>query len=43
MKIVYILIGIAVLVFIIAVIKLNTGRAKKRKVKYVPYKEKNKH
>lgn len=43
MKIVYILIGVAVLIFIIAVIKLNSGRARKRKVKYVPYKENKKH
>ena len=43
MKIVYILIGVAVLIFIIAVIKLNSGRARKRKVKYVPYKDNNKH
>lgn len=43
MKIVYILIGLAVLIFIIAVIKLNAGRSKKRKVKYVPYKDKRKH
>ena len=43
MKIVYILIGVAVLIFIIAVIKLNSGRGRKRKVKYVPYKENKKH
>lgn len=43
MKIAYILIAVAVLIFIIAVIRLNSGRIKKRKVKYVPYKEKDKH
>lgn len=44
MKIVYALIGIAVLVFIISIIKLNAGRKKsKRKVKYVPYRENRKH
>ena len=35
---------VAVLVFIISIIKLNAGRKKsKRKVKYVPYKENRKH
>ena len=44
MKIVYALIGLAALIFIIAIIKLNSGRKKsKRKVKYVPYKENRKH
>ena len=42
MKILYVLIAIAVLIFIIMVIRLNSGRTKKRKVKYVPYgKDKN--
>ncbi len=44
MKIVYVLIGLAVLIFIIAIIRLNRGRKKsKRKVKYVPYREDRKH
>lgn len=37
MKVVYVLIGVAVLIFIIAVIRLNAGRRKKRKVRYIPY------
>lgn len=42
MKIVYCLIAAAVIVFIAAVIKMNSGRGKKRgrKVKYIPYDEK---
>lgn len=39
MKIVYAVAGLAVLAFIIAVIILNKGRSKKRKVKYIPYNE----
>ncbi len=42
MKLVYAAIGIAVLVFILMVIKLNSGRSKKRRVKYIPYKKHNK-
>lgn len=37
MKIVYALIALAIIVFILAVIKLNIARLKKRKVKYIPY------
>lgn len=37
MKIVYILIVVGIIIFIIMVIKLNSGRSKKRKVKYIPY------
>lgn len=37
MKLVYIVLAVAVLVFIGAVIKLNYGRGKKRRVKYIPY------
>ena len=40
MKIVYIVALAAVLLFIIAVLRLNWGRTKKRKVKYIPYNEK---
>lgn len=40
MKLVYIAIGVAILVFILMIIKLNYGRSKKRRVKYIPY---NKH
>lgn len=43
MKVVYGLIAVAVLVFIIMVIRLNSGRkrGKTRRVKYIPYDEKN--
>lgn len=42
MKILYILIAIAILIFTVMVIRLNKGRTKKRKVKYIPYgKDKN--
>lgn len=37
MKGFYILIAITILIFIIAVIKLNNTKGKKRKIKYVPY------
>ena len=37
MKALYVLVAIAVIIFIAAVIKMNKGRAGKRKVKYVPY------
>lgn len=40
MKVVYILAAVLVIVFIVAVYKLNSKKANKRKVKYVPY---NKH
>ncbi|MCQ2478937.1 MAG: hypothetical protein MJ091_07050, partial [Clostridia bacterium] len=39
MKVLYVLIAIAVLIFIIAVIRMNVGKSKKRKVKYIPYEE----
>ncbi|MBO5020560.1 MAG: D-alanyl-D-alanine carboxypeptidase [Clostridia bacterium] len=39
MKILFVLLGIAILIFIISVIRLNSGRRKKRKVKYIPYNE----
>lgn len=37
MKVFYVLIALVVLIFIIAVIKLNIKHSKKRKIKYVPY------
>lgn len=37
MKVVYVLLAAAVLIFIIAVIKMNSNRSKKRKLKYIPY------
>ena len=37
MKIVYIVIAAAVLIFIIMVVRLNISRLKKRRVKYIPY------
>ncbi len=40
MKLVYAAIGVAVLVFILAIVKMNSGRSKKRRVRYIPY---NKH
>ena len=40
MIVVYVLIGLIILFFIIAVIKLNSKKIKKHKVKYVPYNEK---
>ncbi len=39
MKVVYIIIAAAILIFIIAVIKMNSKRTKKRKIKYMPYNE----
>ncbi len=39
MKVLYILIALAILIFITAVIKMNSKRSKKRKIKYVPYNE----
>lgn len=39
MKIVYVIIIAAILIFIIAVIKMNSKGSKKRKIKYVPYDE----
>ncbi len=42
MKVVYILIAVVILIFIIAVIKLNTKKSKQRKIKYVPYNDNNK-
>ena len=43
MKILYWAVIIAVIVFIILCIKLNMARLKKRKVKYIPYKEEKRH
>lgn len=37
MKIVYVIIALAVLIFILMIIRLNISRIKKRKVKYIPY------
>ena len=37
MKIVYVVIAAAIVIFIIAIIKMNTKNSKKRKIKYVPY------
>lgn len=37
MKMVYVIIAAAILIFIIAVIKMNSKGSKKRKIKYVPY------
>ncbi len=37
MKIVYVLIALAVLIFIIMVIRLNLAKIRKRRVKYIPY------
>lgn len=39
MKIVYVLIAVGVVIFIIMVIRLNSGRSKTRKVRYIPYSE----
>lgn len=40
MKVVYILIALVIVIFILLCIKLNYSRIKKRRVKYVPYKGK---
>ena len=37
MKIIYALIILVIIIFIVMVVKLNYGRFKKRKVKYIPY------
>ncbi len=37
MKLVYLAIAIAIIIFIVAVILMNKGNSKKRKVKYIPY------
>ncbi len=37
MKLVYIAAAVAVVAFIVAIIVMNSGRTKKRKVKYIPY------
>ena len=42
MKVVYIIIAAGILVFILAIIKLNSKSSKKRKIKYVPYDENKK-
>ncbi len=39
MQLIYIAIGIAVIIFIIAIIRMNSGRKSKRKIKYIPYDE----
>ncbi len=39
MKFVYAALALVVVIFIVAVILMNTGRSKKRKVKYIPYNE----
>lgn len=39
MKIIYAAAAIVIIIFIIMVIRLNAGRSKKRKVKYIPYDE----
>ena len=46
MKILYVAVALAVIIFILVCIKMNLSRGKKRKVKYVPYNAKereNKH
>ena len=43
MKVLVVLAILAVLVFIILCIKLNIDKLKKRKVRYIPYKERNRH
>lgn len=45
MKVVYVLIALAVVIFILLCIKMNYSRIKKRKVKYIPYngKERKNH
>ena len=43
MKVLVVLAIVAVLVFIILCIKLNIDKLKKRKVRYIPYKERNRH
>jgi len=43
MKVLVALGVIAVLIFIIMCIKLNIARIRKRKVRYIPYKERNRH
>ncbi len=42
MKVFYLLIVVAIVVFIIAVIRLNSKKTKKRKIKYMPYDENKK-
>ena len=42
MKVVYIIVAVGILVFIFAIIKLNSKSSKKRKIKYVPYDENKK-
>ena len=37
MKAVYVLIALAVVIFILMVIRLNMARIRKRRVKYIPY------
>ena len=39
MKLVYALIAVGVIIFIVMVIRMNAGRSKRRKVKYIPYNE----
>lgn len=40
MKLIYILAAVAVLIFIIMIIRLNISKIKKRRVKYIPYNKK---
>ncbi len=42
MKVFYVLIALAVILFIIAVVKMNSKKSKKRKIKYIPYDENSK-
>ncbi len=37
LKVIYVIIGIAILIFVIVCIKINYARLKKRRVKYIPY------
>lgn len=43
MKIFYVIVALAVIIFIIMCIRLNMAAIKKRRVKYIPYKEKEKN
>lgn len=40
MKVIYIIIAVAIIIFILAIIKLNNKHSKKRKIKYIPYDDK---
>ncbi|MCQ2451272.1 MAG: D-alanyl-D-alanine carboxypeptidase [Clostridia bacterium] len=41
MMFVYAVIGVLIILFFVAVIRLNKGRRKKRKVRYIPYNDRN--